>query len=149
MKLSLRTFASLLGTAVIAFGGLLVTASPAAADPQPPCYEWGCNGKDPHTLGCDQSAYTITSFPINYGSASVLLRYSTRCHANWTTISTPGYNIGANAWIENTYGDWYSVGAVSYGNAWTAMVNGYPLARSCAVDNVSYTWANPGCTAWL
>jgi len=149
MKRPLRTFASLVGAAVIIFGGLLVTTSPASADPPPPCYGASCNGKDPHALGCDGwVAYTIASFPVNYGSSTVLLRYSTWCHANWTTVSTPGSNLGVFAWVENAYGDRYNTGAVNGGNSWTAMVNGVPLARSCAVDNAGYSFANPGCTGW-
>ena len=148
-KSPLRMFVSVVGTAVIVLGGLLATASPAAADPPPPCYGASCNGKDPHALGCDGwVAYTIASFPVNYGTSTILLRYSTWCHANWTTVSTPGINLGVFAWVENAYGDRYNVGAVEHGNSWTAMVNGIPLARSCAADNAGYSLANPGCTGW-
>jgi len=61
-KSPLRMFVSVVGTAVIALGGLLATASPAAAGIPSPCYGASCNGQDPHALGCDSmGAYTIAS----------------------------------------------------------------------------------------
>lgn len=132
--------------------GLIMGGMPTAAhaDPTPPCYGSSCNGKDPHALGCDGSfARTIASIPVGApGSATLNLRYSDWCHANWAMVATPGPNSGVNYWVENANGDKQYGGAADYTNTWTNMVNGVPLARACAVDNYKYPPTKPGCTSW-
>src|SRR5258708_3378295 len=61
-----------------------VVAPAARADPPPPCYGSGCNGKDPQATGCSGSfAYTVASFTVDYGYIRVMLRSSDWCHPNW------------------------------------------------------------------
>jgi hypothetical protein len=134
--------------AALLTGGLWASSA-AHADPTPPCYGASCNGKDPHALGCDGSfARTLASFPVSGGTATLSLRYSDWCHANWALVSTPGNNFGVDFWVENSYKDNESAGAVSGTSAWTDMVNGIPTARACAVDNFKYPPTHPGCTGW-
>jgi hypothetical protein len=66
-----------------------VLAAPAGALPTscPP----GCRGEDPHTVGCDRNATTVTS--SSYWSTSqgkyltIELRYSPFCDMSWAKIS--------------------------------------------------------------
>ena len=130
-----------------------VVAPAARADPPPPCYGSGCNGKDPQATGCSGSfAYTVASFTVDYGYIRVMLRYSDWCHANWTTVSIQQYAPadGGEFWVENTYGNkqYYGFDVGQYSTFWTNMVNGIPKARSCEFDNVTYNGTNPGCTGW-
>jgi len=112
-----------------------VVAPAARADPPPPCYGSGCNGKDPQATGCSGSfAYTVASFTVDYGYIRVMLRYSDWCHANWTTVSIQQYAPadGGEFWVENTYGNkqYYGFDVGQYSTFWTNMVNGIPKARS-------------------
>jgi len=127
-------------------------AVPAAqATPIPPCSGAGCNGLDPQTTGCGGSAYTVASFNFDNGAVTALLRYSTWCHANWTTLSIHNYLPADSGefWVQNQNNNaqYYSFDTLSGATStWTNMVNGIPLARSCVQDNVSYP--NGHCTLW-
>jgi Protein of unknown function (DUF2690) len=139
----------------LAAAGSAAVAPAAHADPTPPCYGASCNGKDPESLGCAGSnAFTVSSFNIDYGVVTISLRYSDWCHANWTvaTVHNELPADGAEFWVQNQNGDsaYYGVNTLSdYGNYWTDMVNGVPLARACVVDDVSFpSFQHPGCTGW-
>jgi uncharacterized membrane protein len=157
---------ALVTTAAVALAtaGSAIVAPAAHADPTPPCYGASCNGKDPENIGCAGSnAFTVSSFniggnmlPVDGGGAviTISLRYSDWCHANWTVATVHGNYPGdaAEFWVQNRNGDsaYYGVNTLSdYGNYWTNMVNGVPLARACVVDEVSFpSFQHPGCTGW-
>ncbi len=73
--------------ALTVLGANLVPASAA------PCSGSSCNGRDPHTTGCDVGARTIDEFtsPAD-GYMRVELRYSSACYAAWAraTVGAPG-----------------------------------------------------------
>ena len=143
---------AVLAVNVLALSLVPLSQTAAHADPTPPCYGSACNGKDPQSMGCAGSnAYTVTSFNIDHGFATVSLRYSDWCHANWATVSTHiNGGDGGEFWVENKNHDAQYWG-FDEGNIpttfWTNMVNGVPLARACVKDNVSFP-GSPGCTGW-
>jgi uncharacterized membrane protein len=156
---------ALLTTAALALAtaGSAMVAPAAHADPTPPCYGASCNGKDPQSTGCSSDASTVSSFgiggnmlPIDGGGAVVTIsyRYSGWCGANWAvaTVHNMFPDDAGEFWVENKLGNsaYYGFDTLSdYGNYWTNMVNGIPLARACVVDNVSFpSFQHPGCTAW-
>ena len=84
------------------------TTSPTRAAAQPFC-GGSCDGKNPHSQGCDASA--VDEYPTHVTdqllgiSAYIDIRYSTVCHAAWALISfdqtLPDYYHG-NAIITRT-----------------------------------------------
>ncbi|MFF0413781.1 DUF2690 domain-containing protein [Kitasatospora sp. NPDC004745] len=98
--------AALLGLAVAAVLALLAVLSPGdrgdrqdRAAPPPPatatdtgpaplCQGTGCEGKDPHAMGCDADERTVMTG--NVGKVILYVHYSHRCRAAWAGITDGG-----------------------------------------------------------
>ncbi len=133
---------------VLAFAFLLVLAFTVTANvrnatvAQAHCYGASCAGLDPNGTGCNDSrAYTVSYAAV--GSLGWVYEiYSPDCASNWTfsranstqqVIKTTAWNCtdhamprcdGVSGYQEgNSYG-------LTYG--WSPMVNGIPIAQSCA-----------------
>ena len=156
MRIHIPVLVTAAALALVAAGSVAV-APAAHAKTTFPCYGASCNGKDPESTGCAGSnASTVSSFNIDYGVVTISLRYSALCHANWAvaTVHNQVPADGGEFWVQNQNGDsaYYGFDTLSdYGNYWTNMVNGVPLARACVTDDVSFPGTeppNPGCTGW-
>jgi hypothetical protein len=107
----------------------------------PPCTGASCVGQDPQTLGCGgANGSSLASVTAPGGGASITLRWSDWCQANWADISVSDWGDDwftetANGHIERYSGD----------GTWTFMVDGTQLARACIQG---YGHANYACTAW-
>jgi hypothetical protein len=152
------TAAVALATAIVAVPQA-AQAAPASV-PAPPCHGASCVGQQP-TLGnwnrnCAQgiyngnlgaytdSAYDVTTFtlPAWAGGASVTLRYSPYCAANWARWN--GGDSYTDYWVET----WDGRTARGYsGNLpnYTTMVDGTQLARVCADESQDQV---SGCSGW-
>lgn len=60
------------------------------------CSGWGCDNKNPATVGCDQNSTRLTSAPVynQYGAyvADVYLVWSNACQSNWSLVVSRGGN---------------------------------------------------------
>jgi len=106
------------------------------------CYGASCAGLDPNGTGCnDRNAYTVSYAAV--GSLGWVYEiYSPDCASNWTfsranstqqVIKVTAWNCADHAMprCNGAYGyqegNWYGL---TYG--WSPMVNGIPIAQSCA-----------------
>lgn len=91
----------LIGVLVALLAGLGTTlVAPAAANAAPACTSSGCNGRDPHTTGCDADATDLDSFVSNIdGYAYVELRYSPSCLAAWARLTTGAAGMPAHSYL--------------------------------------------------
>lgn len=125
---------------VVATQGHVTANGPMLVCPHPRCTGPTCVGKDPQTLGCGGSNGTdLASVTAPGGGATITLRWSDWCTANWADISEQWpddwFVETADGHVERYSGD---------GN-WTFMVDGVQLARACVQG---YGHANYACTAW-
>jgi hypothetical protein len=130
---------SILVIAIATTAVLALVPGTAHADPTPPCYGDTCTGLDPQAMGCGgDTAYDVASFTAE--DATVILRYSDWCHANWAlVITTAGH--GEDFDVENTSGEAQYYTVPLNGESWTNMVDGTVLARACLFDGLY-------CTGW-
>lgn len=130
----MRRYILAVASAVLMMGGWGLAYAPQAIAAG--CDGAGCNGKDPIAMGCASDAYTPSGAYINTPEGHTELRYSPSCHANWARIT----NSSPGSWfyVQNYNGDSQQYYVPSgYNNAYTDMVNGYPLAR--AGDHYNHT----------
>lgn len=125
----------------LAVGGalMLLSASPASAAG---CWGNSCTGKGPQVQGCATGARTIDEF--SYLRVRFELRYSPRCHAAWTRVTSPQHHNTLFGQIRGG-GHVYGVQAVS-GQSWTRMIGFNHRVRTCRA-----VWFNAQpneCTAW-
>ncbi len=108
---------------------------------QSPCTGSTCVGKDPQALGCGGSnGSNLASVTAPGGGATVTLRWSSWCTANWANINVSDW--GDDWFVETADGN---VERYSGDGTWTFMVDGTQLARACVQG---YGYANYACTAW-
>jgi hypothetical protein len=83
---------------VVGFGTTLVV--PTAAMAAAACNSSSCNGRDPHSTGCDVGAYDLDNFtsPID-GYAYVQLRYSPSCNAAWARLTTGSSGMPSHSYL--------------------------------------------------
>lgn len=110
----------------------------------PDCYGAGCVHVDPGATDCGGANSTlIEQVTVRGGGATVGLKWSAYCHANWARwvsgVSPAAY---WNYWVE-TAG--HPEGKTFPASEWTFMVNGNLLARACIQGNYDPT---PACTGW-
>jgi hypothetical protein len=119
-------------------GGLAETAT--VQPQQVGCYAAGCNGKDPHDMGCDLDAVTIQTVSTG-GEGDLSLRWSNACQANWARVQNVGI-FGTNFWVENKVGNkqTYGWGFAGPASGWSNMVNGHNILDRACTDG--------GCTGW-
>ncbi len=160
----LRTRMAGLLLVLAATGGVAVAVAPASPAFAASCYESSCEGKDPHSTGCDSSVsdrWANWNPPPGASSWSVELRYSSTCRAEWTKITVDDYQatccsaitVRTDRLVYTPYG-YYSgpshsktVNAGLEGSWWTVMTVSGPQDkfRSC------YYWAPMGdysCSPW-
>ncbi len=109
------------------------------------CYGASCVHVDPGATDCGGvNSASIETVTVPGGGAQVALKWSDICHANWTRwvsgVSDPAY---WNYWVETS--DGHREYKTFNQSAWTFMVNGNLLARSCIQGNWDPT---PACTGW-
>jgi hypothetical protein len=129
---------------------LLMPAQAQAAT----CYDTGCTGKDPQTLGCSSDARTLDSFTLDSGAFYVELRLSQNCWAAWTRITastrcTCATSFGevqgfTNTTIKTATYD-YGVQAVAGKGVWTRMISFSYFDRACYSD-AWFTGSPKACT---
>lgn len=123
-----------------------VTEAHAAA-----CSGPSCVGKDPHQLGCDVGASTVSSaYGVVNGVRTIYVeeRWSAACVANWTRITnltSSGAYMEANLIDQNNstgqpWSGWVPAGYIS----WTNMGNGNHVQQACGdFEFGNGTCANP------
>jgi hypothetical protein len=118
---------------------ILVSATPASAAG---CRAGSCTGKDPQVQRCAADAQTIDEFTV--GRARVELRYSPRCHAAWTRVTSPQHYNTIFGQIRGG-GHVYGVQATQ-GQHWTKMIGRNHQVRACYA--IGHTASPSGCTRW-
>ncbi|MFD5503742.1 DUF2690 domain-containing protein [Streptomyces sp. NPDC127061] len=109
--------------------GIAVPSADAAAT----CRGKACDGKNPHTTGCDKDARNLGD-PIRAGGGpAVQLRTSSRCSAAWVTIEKGDH--GWKGWIQIRDGALYHVNATASRPAYSLMVGTSHAYRACKEDS--------------
>ncbi len=121
---------------------VLAATAPASASASAVCYGPSCVHRDP-TSGCvDGNSKELQTVLAPGGIASVTLRYSPTCTANWARLNadTPGWDFYVQTYYDGhiEYRTW----SASY---YTYMVDGRQPARACIRGYGSNSWA---CTRW-
>lgn len=131
----------LVGVSVAA--GLTAVSAPAAL--AAPCNGPSCVHVNPTTGSgaCLSGAYDIETVTAPGGSASVTLRYSPSCTANWARLNSQ--TSGWNFYVQ-TYYDGHIENQIGPAYYFTYMVDGRQPARACIQGYSTYQWA---CTRWL
>ena len=157
----LRPFANCVAIALLAFGiGAGISLHSVVVARAASCYSSSCIGLDPNQSGCnDSSAYTVSYAPVAQPPNGptvgwVYEIYSANCASNWTfsRANSQMRVIYATAWNCNDYScryqynfeqtAWYNT---TYG--WSPMVDGIPIAQSCADYVVPYSNDAHGCAS--
>lgn len=89
------------------------------------CSGTGCNGKDPATTGCSDSAYTVQSTPIIKNGAqigTVDMRYSPKCGTNWTRTDSSVGSGNLQASIVRVRDGYQQSATASATVVWTGML---------------------------
>jgi hypothetical protein len=112
---------------------------------RPSCVGAACVGRNPGGTDCSATAAPpLETVTVRGGGATVGLRWSSYCRANWARwvsgTSSPGY---WDYWVETW--DGHRQGKTFPAGEWTFMVNGDLLARACIRGNYDPT---PACTRW-
>lgn len=118
-----------------------IFASTATTQCGPPCYGSTCVGKDPQALGCSSDGQDLETVSAIGGGASITLRYSAWCGANWVRLDGPSYWPPAY-WVETADGQ-----KEATTGSWTMMVDGTQLARG-AICSYNYSSCDPNYTRW-
>lgn len=134
-----RLITRLLALTAVAAG--LAAVSPAIALAAP-CNGSSCVHGDP-SAGCSNDAKSLETVTAPGGSASVTLRYSPACVANWAKLSsqTSGWNF-----FVQTYYDGHIETQIGPAYYFTYMVDGRQPARACIHGYATTAYA---CTRWL
>lgn len=154
IKMTIRRSLSLLAGVAVALAAFAAGGSANAASVRPacigngghcyvppPCKGASCVGQDPQALGCGgPNGSSLASATAPGGGATITLRWSAWCQANWANIDSSSWSDGwyvqtANNQLERYSGD----------GTWTFMVDGTQLARACIQGDGH---ANYSCTAW-
>src|SRR5438445_2711475 len=124
-------------TALATVAGVsLLAASPAMADPPPPCYGSSCVGRDAaisnSSGNCLASGVQVSgTVKSPDGPFTAVLMYSPWCHSNWAVL-TGGYAPDAVYFVQS-----YDR-VLEWGGTRTAMVDGTQLARVCVYDGLGW-----------
>lgn len=155
-----RRFATLVVFALVAFGiGAALTLHSGVVARAGSCYSSSCIGGDPNQTGCnDSSAYTVSYAAVGQPSGTrvgwVYEIYSPNCASNWTfsranstmrIITVTAVNCSdysCRGQYNYQYANWYNT---TYG--WSPMVDGIPIAYSCADYVVPYSNDAHGCAS--
>jgi hypothetical protein len=85
----LRFIRSATALAVLAVGGTVALAVPAAAAT---CTRSGCTGKDPQSTRCSSYANVgATRYDQDSGAITTQFRYNNTCHAGWARITVDSF----------------------------------------------------------
>jgi Protein of unknown function (DUF2690) len=106
-------------------GTALASAAPAAAAPR--CWSSSGTGENPQNQGCSRGSRTIDEF--SYLGVRFELRYSDRCHAAWTRVTSRQHFNTLFGQIRGG-GHIYGVQATE-GQHWTKMISFNYRVRSC------------------
>ncbi|MFK0118992.1 DUF2690 domain-containing protein [Streptomyces sp. NPDC090994] len=130
--------------AVLALGVTAPAEASAPAAPAAACTGASCNGKNPHTTGCDKDAVTPSGAVARSagGGPAVQLRYSKKCNAVWARFGS----TANDAWrgkLDIRNGKPYVFHASPNHAAYSAMVNAGLATRPCVehYDGVGGSWA--------
>lgn len=126
--------------AALACIGTGVTVPPA--DAAASCRGYACDGKNPHTIGCDQGARNLGDPIRGGGGPAVQLRTSARCSAAWVIIGKGDH--GWRGWIQIRGGVLYDVNANTSRPAYSLMVGTSHAYRACKQDSDG----GPICGGW-
>ncbi|MFE6737526.1 DUF2690 domain-containing protein [Streptomyces tubercidicus] len=93
------------------------------------CRGNACDGKNPHTTGCDRDARDLRPPIRGEGGPDLRLRVSSLCSAAWVLFDKG--NDTWKGWIQIRGGDSYPVHASPYRPAYSRMVGTSHAYRAC------------------